>query len=362
MNTLLSWNFNHKRPFLISGPCSAETEDQVMQVALALKNTGQIDLFRSGIWKPRTRPGAFEGVGEKGLLWLQRVKKELYLPVTVEVASAQHVEKALNAGIDVLWIGARTTVNPFAVQEIANALRGTDIPVMIKNPVNPDLGLWLGATERILGAGIKKIAGIHRGFSSSGEKTYRNKPYWHIAIDYRQHFPQIPLINDPSHICGRRDLLLQVAQKAMDLEFDGLMLESHPDPDQAWSDAKQQVTPLDYKNMIDNLVIRKKIPDASVDINALEKFRHEIDAIDDELLQTLGARMDIVRKIGNLKKNHKITILQQDRWLQIIQKFLDRGLLNGLSEDFLHQLVKAIHDESIAQQEKIMNHNRENQE
>jgi len=362
MNTQLSWNIKNKRPFLISGPCSAETEDQVMKVAQDLKSTGQIDLFRSGIWKPRTRPGAFEGVGDIGLQWLRRVKTELSLPVTVEVATANHVEKSLKAGIDVLWIGARTTVNPFAVQEIANALQGTDIPVMIKNPVNPDLGLWIGATERILGAGVENIAAIHRGFSSSGEKIYRNKPYWHIAIDYHQYFPQIPLINDPSHICGRRDLLFQIAQKAMDLEYDGLMLESHPNPDQAWSDAAQQVTPKDYKHIIDKLVIRKKIPDSSADINALEKFRHEIDAIDDELLLILSSRMDIVRKIGALKKSNKITILQQDRWLQIFQKFMDRGLLNGLSEDFLNHLVKAIHDESIAQQEHIMNLHDEEQE
>ncbi len=357
MNSQLSWKIKNKKPFLISGPCSAETEDQVMEVAQALKKTGHLDLFRSGIWKPRTRPGAFEGVGEIGLAWLQRVKNELNLPVTVEIATAKHVEKSLKAGIDVLWIGARTTVNPFAVQEIADALKGTNVPVMIKNPVNPDLGLWIGATERILGAGIETIAAIHRGFSISGEKMYRNKPYWHIAIDYHQHFPQIPLINDPSHICGRRDLLFQVAQKAMDLEYDGLMLESHPNPDQAWSDAAQQVTPHDYKKIIDELVIRKRIPDASTDINALEKLRHEIDAIDDELLLILSSRMDIVRKIGSLKRSNQITILQHDRWLQIFKKFISRGLLNGLSEDFLNQLVKAIHDESIAQQERIMNNN-----
>ena len=343
-----------KKPLLIAGPCSVETEEQVIQTAIRLKNTGKIDILRGGIWKPRTRPGAFEGVGKKGLPWLQKVKELTGLPVAVEVAKSEHVELCLEYGIDVLWIGARTTVNPFAVQEVADSLKGIDIPVLLKNPINPDLSLWLGGMERLQNAGLTRLGAIHRGFSFSGEKRYRNRPHWQMAIDFKTELPDIPMINDPSHICGRRDLLLKVAQKAMDLNFDGLMIESHISPDNAWSDAAQQVTPEDYATLIDALVIREYDPKDVKEKTKLDRLRKEIDMIDDEIMNILASRMKIAREIGAYKKDNNMTILQTERWKEVLQKFIERGCQNGLSEEFITRIIKSIHDESIEQQESVM--------
>lgn len=341
------------RPLIIAGPCSVETEDQLTKTATRLFRTGKVDMIRGGIWKPRTRPNSFEGVGAKGLPWLQNVKKLTGLPVTTEVAKASHVELCLEFEIDVLWIGARTTVNPFAVQEIADALKGVDIPVMIKNPINPDLALWLGGVERLQKAGLNKIAAIHRGFSFAGEKYYRNRPQWQLPIDFKQAMPDVPMINDPSHICGRRDILQKVSQKAMDLNFDGLMIESHIDPDEAWSDAKQQITPEVFGDMVNALVLRAYDPTNNPQRTELEKLRKEINLIDDELISMLSSRMSVARKIGGYKKENGITILQSDRWKQILEKYKTRAKAHDLSEDFITKFIKAVHDESIDQQEKV---------
>lgn len=348
-----SWLSKGKKPVVIAGPCSAETEQQTLQTATRLFRTGKVDIFRAGIWKPRTRPNSFEGVGTQGLPWLKKVKEVTGLPVTVEVAKASHVELCLEFGIDVLWIGARTTVNPFAVQEIAEAIRGVDIPVMVKNPINPDLALWMGGVERLHNVGINKIAAIHRGFSFAGEKIYRNRPQWQIAIDFQQSLPDIPMICDPSHICGRRDLLPKVSQKAMDLNFDGLMVESHIDPDEAWSDAKQQITPEVFGQMIEDLVLRHYDPENIPERTALQKFRKEINLIDDEIINLLASRMTVARRIGYYKKENDMTILQSDRWKQILDKYVSRGSQHDLSKEFLSKFIKAIHDESINQQEEI---------
>ncbi|MEZ4910590.1 MAG: chorismate mutase [Saprospiraceae bacterium] len=352
----MSWINTDHRPYLISGPCSAETESQVIETAIRLSKTGRIHALRAGIWKPRTRPGAFEGIGEKGLPWLSKAKEITGIPTMVEVARAQHVDACLKEGIDMLWIGARTTVNPFAVQEIAEALRGIDIPIFLKNPVSPDLDLWIGGMERLINIGLTRVAAIHRGFYFSGEKIYRNRPQWQLAIDFKTAMPNIPMINDPSHICGNRDLLFRVAQQAIDLEFDGLMIESHIDPDHAWSDAAQQITPEQYGELINNLVIRHTENQASInEIAYLDRLRKEIDLLDDEIIHILNSRMKIVRDIGHYKKDHDIVILQTSRWKEILEKFLKKGINSGLTEEFITKIIKSIHDESIAQQEKIMN-------
>lgn len=350
----MNWITSGKKPVLIAGPCSAETEEQVLQTAIRLSRTGKIDVFRAGIWKPRTRPGAFEGIGTKGLPWLQKAKEQTGLPIAVEVAKASHVELCLEFGIDILWIGARTTVNPFAVQEIADALKGTDMPVLLKNPINPDLALWLGGMERLQNAGLTKLGAIHRGFSFSGEKIYRNRPQWQIAIDFKTAMPDIMMINDPSHICGRRDLLQKVAQKAMDLNFDGLMIESHISPDTAWSDAAQQITPEIYGHMINDLVIREYDPKDIKEKTKLDRLRKEIDMLDDEIMNILASRMKIAQEIGAYKKENNMTILQSERWKEVLQKFVERGKQNGLSEEFITRIIKSIHDESIEQQESVM--------
>lgn len=345
---------NQKKPILIAGPCSAETEEQVIETAVRLAQTGKIDVLRAGIWKPRTRPGAFEGIGAKGLPWLQKAKELTGLPIAVEVAKTSHVELCLEFGVDILWIGARTTVNPFAVQEIADALRGIDIPVLLKNPINPDLALWLGGMERLQKVGLTKLGAIHRGFSSAGEKIYRNRPQWQIAIDFKTAMPEIPMINDPSHITGRRDLLHKVAQKAMDLNFDGLMIESHITPDNAWSDAAQQITPEVYGELISDLIIREYDPKDLKEKTKLDRLRKEIDMIDEEIMGILASRMKIAREIGMYKKDNNMTILQSERWKEVLSKFVERGTQNGLSEEFITKVIKSIHDESIEQQEKIM--------
>ena len=341
-------------PFIIAGPCSAETEGQVMRTAHAL-SAQKVDLFRSGIWKPRTRPDSFEGVGKIGLSWLRRVKDETGLKVTTEVAKTQHVYEALKYGIDVLWLGARTTVSPFAVQEVADALQGVDIPVMVKNPINPDLKLWIGAIERLYKAGITRVAAIHRGFSYHGTTKYRNIPRWQIAIDLKRKFPELPIICDNSHICGRRDILQAVAQKAMDLNYEGLMTEVHPNPDEAWSDAKQQITPDQFKDMMTEIVFRQATTDNMEFLENLEHLRHEIDEVDDELLNLLSARMGLAERIGEYKKRNNIAILQTNRWNEILEKALIKGRLKGLSEEFVAVILKAIHQESINHQAKVMN-------
>lgn len=344
-----------KRPLIISGPCSAETEEQVLQTAQRLAATGKVDMLRAGIWKPRTKPGMFEGIGAKGLPWLQRAKKLSGLPTTVEVATGKQVHDALTFEVDVLWIGARTTVNPFSVQEVADALRGVEVPVLIKNPINPDLDLWSGAVERVARVGIKQIGLIHRGFSSYGNTEYRNAPMWHLAIEMKRRNPELLLINDPSHICGRRDILMDVAQKAIDLDFDGLMIESHIDPDNAWSDAKQQVTPEKLAEMISSIVWRSEdVPSESFHI-ALDKLREQINHLDDELIQLLGQRMKIADKIGEYKKNNNVTILQTSRWNQILEKAYAKGDRLGLSKEFITRYFDAVHMESINHQNTIMN-------
>lgn len=344
-----------KRPLIISGPCSAETESQLVETATRLAKTGKVDMLRAGIWKPRTRPGSFEGIGTKGLPWLQQAKKLTGLPVTVEVATGKQVEDALHFDVDVLWIGARTTVNPFSVQEVADAMRGANIPVMIKNPINPDLELWTGAVERVAKAGIKEIGLIHRGFSSYGNTEYRNAPMWHLAIEMKRRNPDMMIINDPSHICGRRDILLDVAQKAIDLDFDGLMIESHIDPDNAWSDAKQQVTPEKLAEILDTIIWRKEDINSEEFHAALEKLRQQINHLDDELLQLLGQRMKIADKIGEFKRNNNITILQTNRWNEILQRAFREGGKVGLSKEFITKYFDAVHMESINHQNKIMN-------
>ncbi len=342
-----------KRPIVIAGPCSAESEEQVLTTARALAKQN-IDLFRSGIWKPRTRPNSFEGVGVVGLKWLKKVKEETGLKVTTEVANTQHVFEAMKAGVDVLWIGARTTVSPFMVQEIADALKGTDIPVLIKNPINPDLKLWMGAIERIAGAGISKIGVIHRGFSYHGQTKYRNVPRWQIGIDLKNQFPDIEIICDNSHICGRRDTLQMVAQKALDLNFDGIMTEVHPTPDEAWSDAAQQITPATFKTLVDSLVTRSTNSDDIEYQHHIDHLRQEIDELDGDIMNLLEQRMKIADKIGEYKKAKNIAILQSSRWRDILDSAVAQGKAKGLSKNFVETLYKAIHQESINHQEAVM--------
>jgi chorismate mutase len=346
---------DEKRPILIAGPCSAETEEQVMETAAQLAAEGGVDAFRAGIWKPRTRPGSFEGVGATGLKWLQQVKKEYGFKITTEVANHAQVFDALKAGVDILWIGARTTVNPFSVQEVADALKGVDIPVMIKNPINPDLELWIGAIERIHNAGITRIAAIHRGFSSHRKSEYRNNPMWEYPIELMRRFPELQMINDPSHICGNRHMLQGVAQKAMDLNFDGVIMETHRDPDNAWSDAKQQVIPARLKEIIYNLVVREEKSSDIIATQTLENLRSQINDLDAELLTLLGNRMKIADKIGEFKRDNNISILQTTRWAEILEQSIANGKSLGLSEGFVMSVLSAIHQESINHQAKIMN-------
>jgi chorismate mutase len=344
-----------KRPLIISGPCSAETEDQVLKTAVQLQETGKVDIMRAGIWKPRTRPGSFEGIGTKGLAWLQKAREITGIPIAVEVATAKQVEDALHFDIDILWIGARTTVNPFSVQDVADALRGVDVPVLIKNPINPDLELWIGAVERVAKAGIKQIGLIHRGFSSYGNTEYRNAPMWHLAIEMKRRHPGMLFINDPSHICGRRDILLEVAQAAIDLDFDGLIIESHIDPDKAWSDAKQQVTPARLGEIISSIRWRREDVASEEYHAALEKLRQQINQLDDELMQIISERMKVSEKIGQYKKENNITILQTNRWNAILERAFKKGDKLGLSQEFITKYFDAVHMESINHQNKVMN-------
>jgi chorismate mutase len=346
------WN---KRPLIISGPCSAETEEQMVETATRLAKTGKVDLLRAGIWKPRTKPGMFEGNGIVALPWLAKAKKITGIPTTVEVATAKHVEDALKFDVDMLWIGARTTVNPFSVQEVADALRGVEVPVLIKNPINPDLELWSGGIERLQKVGVKQVGMIHRGFSSYGNTEFRNAPMWHLPIEMKRRYPGMPLICDPSHICGNRSLLQSVAQKSIDLDFDGLMLESHIDPDNAWSDAKQQVTPERLLELLTDLVWRHETTTEQEFITALTTLREQINQVDDELMTLLGQRMKLSDKIGQYKKDNDITILQTNRWNEILERAFQKGEMLGLSKEFITRYFDAVHLESIQHQNKIMN-------
>ena len=339
-----------KRPLAIAGPCSAETEEQVLDTAKALSSK-EIKIFRAGIWKPRTKPGGFEGVGSVGLQWLKRVKAETGMYTAIEVATRDHVFEALKAGIDILWLGARTVANPFAVQEIADSLQGVDLPVLVKNPVNADLELWIGAIERIYLAGIRRIAAVHRGFSSYDKKMYRNQPLWHIPIELRRRYPRLPIICDPSHIGGKRELIAPLCQQAMDLNFDGLMIEAHVKPDEAWSDASQQITPevLDY--ILNLLVIR----DTTQTTENLVELRRQIDGIDEGLLELLAKRMRISREIGVYKKEHNMPILQAPRYGEIMENRSKLGVLMDLNPDFVKKILSGIHEESVRQQMMVIN-------
>ncbi|MFA7275125.1 MAG: bifunctional 3-deoxy-7-phosphoheptulonate synthase/chorismate mutase type II [Crocinitomicaceae bacterium] len=344
------------KPFVIAGPCSVENPEQIKSVAQDLANSGRIQLLRGGIWKPRTRPDSFEGVGAIGLPWLVEAGKAAKLPVCIEIANKHHVEVALEAGVDVLWIGARTTVNPFAVQEIADVLKGTNVPVMIKNPINPDLELWIGAFERLEKAGIADLTAIHRGFSVYKHPKYRNVPSWEIPIALRERLPHIPLICDPSHISGRRDLLLEVSQKGLDLNFDGLMIETHPHPDLAWSDAAQQVTPEALFHLLDQLVLRTAVFSKDAE-KELDEIRHKIANLDDRVFDMLSARMQMSEDAGELKREHNITIFQQEHWAKMKNKRLAMSENYKLTPFFIQQMMEAIHLESIRHQTKVMNPN-----
>ncbi len=341
-------------PLVIAGPCSAETEDQVLRIAHELKDT-DVNYYRAGIWKPRTRPGMFEGVGAIGLKWLQRVQEETGMKTATEVANRAHVDLALENNVDLLWIGARSTVSPFIIQEIADALEGTDKIILVKNPVNPDLSLWLGAIERLAKANIKKLGVIHRGFSTYEKTKYRNIPEWQLAIELQTKFPDLPIINDPSHITGRRDMIFDVSQTALDLNFDGLMIETHDDPDNAWSDAAQQVTPARLVQIMKDLKIRKETDQESEYNSKLSNLRAQIDIMDNQLLDILGKRMKISEGIGELKKQKNVAVLQSARWNEILGAMILEGETKGLSEEFVLRMFKAIHQESINHQEKIIN-------
>lgn len=341
---------DNERPFVIAGPCSAETEEQVMTTARQLAEKG-CHMFRAGIWKPRTKPGGFEGNGETALPWMKQVKEETGMLTATEVATPEHVELALKYGIDILWVGARTTANPFAMQALADALKGADVPVLVKNPVNPDLELWIGALERINGAGIKRLGAIHRGFSSYDKKIYRNLPMWQIPIELRRRIPNLPLVCDPSHIGGRRDLIAPLCQQAMDLSMDGLIVESHCEPDKAWSDASQQVTPdiLDY--ILSILIIRGETQ-TTENITALRK---QIDEIDNSIIEMLAKRMRISREIGQYKKEHGMTILQTARYTEILDRRAAQGFHMGIAPECILKIFEAIHEESVNQQMKVLN-------
>ena len=345
--------FTLPRPMCIAGPCSAETEEQVMETARGLSAFG-IHMFRAGIWKPRTHPGTFEGVGASGLPWLQRVQRELGMKVCTEVASEKHVQECLKAGVDMLWIGARTTANPFLMQEIADALKGTDIPVLVKNPVNPDLELWVGALERLNRAGVRKLGVIHRGFSTSASILYRNDPGWRIAIELRTRYPRMTFFADPSHMGGDRKYLQELSQRAMDLGLEGLMVESHRCPQEAWSDAKQQLVPADLQTLLESLVIRENTSDNEAYREGIDSLRARIDVIDENLLKLLKDRMGVSQAIGQYKKEHNVAILQAVRWEQLLTDMVDQGAALGLSSQAITAIMTAIHDESVRVQNEVL--------
>jgi len=355
---LRTWldDLNLGHPIVIAGPCSAETEEQVLTIANQLKDS-DVNYFRAGIWKPRTRPGNFEGIGALGLKWLQKVKEETGLKTATEVANRAHVELALEHDIDMLWIGARSTVSPFIVQEIADALKGTDKIVLVKNPVNPDLALWLGAIERLYTSDIKNLGVIHRGFSTYEKSKYRNNPEWQLPIELQNRFPDLPLILDPSHIAGNRDLIFDISQTALDLNFDGLMIETHHNPDKAWSDAAQQVTPDSLIRIMNDLKIRKETTPEAEYTTAINNLRAQIDVVDNQIIELLGKRMIVADGIGNLKKANNVSVLQTKRWNEILGKMVLEGQEKGLSEEFILRMFKVIHQESINHQEKIFKSN-----
>ncbi len=348
------WPLWRNRPLVIAGPCSAESEEQVMATASALAASGRTDIFRAGVWKPRTRPGQFEGVGIPGLRWLRKVKSEFGLPVAVEVANEKHVYEALKHGIDALWIGARTSVNPFALNDIAAALSDSDVMVFVKNPVNPDLELWIGALERISRAGIRRLAAVHRGFSSWGKSTYRNQPRWQIAIELRQRLPGVAMICDPSHMAGDSRLIADLSQKAVDLNYEGLMIETHIDPASALSDRKQQVTPAELEKLLGRLVVRSTVSDDPLFHETIEELRSQIDLYDTLLIDILESRMQVAETIGRYKRDHNITILQQQRWKEVSDRIIAMGERKGLTAGFISTILEAIHNESITRQAKVM--------
>ena len=355
---LYDWGmFTEPRPSVVAGPCSAETEEQVMETAKGLKELG-INVYRAGIWKPRTHPGSFEGVGAHGLKWMQRAKKEYGLKIATEVASEKHVFECLKYGVDLVWLGARTTANPFLVQEIADALKDTDIPVLVKNPVNPDIDLWIGALERLNRAGIKKLGVIHRGFSTADKIKYRNDPQWQMAIELRSRHPELPFFVDPSHMAGCKDYIRELSQRSLDLGFEGLMIESHCNPACALSDAKQQLTPEELKDMLYNqITVRDSDSDAKEWKDNIDQLRAKIDILDENLLYTLGARMKVSKQIGEYKKNNNIAILQTSRWDAVLAKVVTKGKEYGLSEGFLTDVFNAIHEASVEIQNQVISEN-----
>ena len=355
---LYEWGmFTEPRPSVVAGPCSAESEEQIMETAAGLKDLG-INVFRAGIWKPRTHPGSFEGIGSEGLKWMQRAKKEYGLKISTEVASEKHVFECLKFGVDLVWLGARTTANPFLVQEIADALKDTDIPVLVKNPVNPDLDLWIGALERLNRAGIKKLGVIHRGFSTFDKIKYRNDPQWQVAVELRSRYPELPFFVDPSHMAGSKDYIREISQRSLDLGFEGLMIESHCNPSVALSDAKQQLTPPELRDLLYNqIVVREKDSDSPEWKENIDQLRAKIDIIDENILYALGSRMKISRQIGEYKKNNNIAILQTSRWDAILAKVVEAGKEFGLSEKFVKNVFNAIHEASVEAQNDIISGN-----
>ncbi len=352
---ITSWKEVKGRPLVISGPCSAESEQQVLQTAVRLAKTGRVDIFRAGLWKPRTRPGNFEGVGSKGLQWLKKVKEETGLSIATEVANSKHVYEALKYGVDYLWVGARSTVNPFVVQEIAEAIRGSDVGVLVKNPVNPEPELWVGAIERIQAVGITKIGAIHRGFATFEKSPYRNFPHWLLPIELKERIPGLPVICDPSHICGNRHMLAEVAQKAMDLNFEGLMIESHIAPDEALSDSRQQITPKALLELLQGLVMRKPESETSGFVRMLDDLRQKIDIFDEQLIDILEKRMQVAGDIALHKKENQVAVLQSKRWAEVVRKNIEAGTRKGLDADFITNIFRHIHQESINHQTRIMN-------
>ncbi|MFN8309582.1 MAG: chorismate mutase [Chitinophagales bacterium] len=348
------WGFGNTQPFIIAGPCSAETEEQVFTtVRRMMKSTNKVNMLRAGVWKPRTRPNSFEGVGAASLPWVKNAGLEAGLPVCIEVANAGHVELALKNDIDVLWLGARSTVSPFIVQEIADALRGVDVPLLIKNPLNPDLDLWLGAVERIADAGLTRIGVIHRGFSTYEKSNYRYPPMWEIPIELRRRYPEISIIVDPSHMGGTRELILPLSQQAMDMGFDGLMIETHSNPDKAWSDARQQISPEQLADVLNALVIRQP-QFAGHQFQKLDELRAKIDRIDDYIIEMLSERMGISEQIGAFKKANGLAIHQSERWAGIVKRALEKAKPGGLTDDFILKLFQQIHNESIVHQRKVI--------
>ena len=345
----------NQRPLIISGPCSAETREQTLETCRALAASGKVHILRAGVWKPRTAPGGFEGAGLKGLAWMAEAKEATGLPIAVEVATAAHVQSALEFGVDVLWIGARTTVNPFSVQEIADSLSGVDVPVWVKNPMHADVKLWAGAVERLRKVGVKQLGLIHRGFSSYGASEYRNAPMWHLAIEMKMAMPELPMLCDPSHICGNTHLIPGVCQQAADLQYDGLIVESHCRPKEAWSDAAQQLTPTELIGLLDGIVWRRETDERPEFQQQLERLRTQIDQYDAELFGLLSQRMKVAEEIGRTKRENNVTILQTNRWDEIVRRFLDRSEELGLSREFLNIMLNSIHMESIRKQNSIMN-------